>query len=224
LDDTLATPELSRVFAGQRRAARAAALAAWISQSEVLVSKSVDVLLTAVPHRTTLNPGSFLNPVLLGGLIHSGLGVKPGGKSLVRPGGTIVVLHPCTDYFDREQHAAHIQFFNDALPINRDLGELRSWTLQKAMRDPALLQMFRNGVCQHPLHAYAVWAAGVSARQSLERVIVVGADNEHVPHMLGFETAETLEQALYRARGGQNTAQDILCLHSPVNTLGSLGS
>jgi hypothetical protein len=46
-------------------------------------------------------------------------------------------------------------------------------------------------------------------------VIVVGADNEYIPRRLGYETAVTMEEALYRARGDSSRHLEIACLGLP---------
>jgi hypothetical protein len=53
-------------------------------------------------------------------------------------------------------------------------------------------------------------------------VIVVGADNEYIPKILGYETARNVSEALYRARDGENRTQDILCLHLPPIVMGEV--
>ena len=49
-----------------------------------------------------------------------------------------------------------------------------------------------------------MWYWGEAGRQHLGRMIVVGADNEYIPKLLGWETARTMDEALYRAKNGEN--------------------
>jgi hypothetical protein len=44
-------------------------------------------------------------------------------------------------------------------------------------------------------------------------VIVVGADNEYIPKLLGYETARTIDEALRMARDTAPPQPDILALH-----------
>jgi hypothetical protein len=46
-------------------------------------------------------------------------------------------------------------------------------------------------------------------------VIVVGADNEYIPKLFGYETAPTMAEALYQARGEAFSSPQITCLHVP---------
>ena len=54
-----------------------------------------------------------------------------------------------------------------------------------------------------------------SGRQHIGRMIVVGADNEYIPKLLGWETARTMDEALRMAKQTAPAEPDILALHSP---------
>jgi hypothetical protein len=75
--------------------------------------------------------------------------------------------------------------------------------------------MFRSGYAYHPSHPFFMWYWGENGRQHIGRVIVVGADNEYIPQLFGYETSPTMEDALYKARGGVSKSLDITCLHVP---------
>ena len=51
---------------------------------------------------------------------------------------------------------------------------------------------------------------GENGRQHRGRVIVVGADNEYIPSILGYETATTMDEALRMAK------RALLLLHDYV--------
>ena len=67
-------------------------------------------------------------------------------------------------------------------------------------RNPGYIQMYRTGKGYHPAHPFYMWYWGENGRQHIGRVIVVGADNEYVPKILGYETAPTMNEALRMAR------------------------
>src|SRR5690606_39789417 len=46
------------------------------------------------------------------------------GLPMVKKGGTMIILHPCTDRFDNEHHAPYIEFVHRLLPETRDAMEL----------------------------------------------------------------------------------------------------
>ena len=62
-----------------------------------------------------------------------------------------------------------------------------------------------------------MWYWGENGRQHRGRVIVVGADNEYVPAILGYETAKTMSEALRMARETAPAEPAITCFRiSPV--------
>ena len=59
-----------------------------------------------------------------------------------------------------------------------------------------------------------MWYWGEGGRQHMGRVIVVGADNDYLPKLLGYETARNFSEALSMAGNGK-TDPDITMLHVP---------
>jgi hypothetical protein len=47
------------------------------------------------------------------------------------------------------------------------------------------------------------------------RVIVVGAENDHVPERLGWDTADSVQQALEMAEDDHGPKPDVSMLHHP---------
>src|SRR5690606_18858237 len=156
-----------------------------------------------IPYISPYNVGAFLNPLLVSCLAQGYLFNFYRGAPLVKKGGTMIILHPCTDKFDHVQHTAYIDFVHRLLPETRDALELHRRFERKYASDPALIEMYRHGNAYHPAHPFFMWYWGEAGRQHLGRVIVVGADNEYIPKILGYETAPNIEEALYMARGGQ---------------------
>ena len=123
-----------------------------------------------------------------------------GALPIVKKGGTMIVLHPCTDLFDNEHHAPYIEFVHRLLPETRDAMELHTRYEKKFANNPAYIEMYRFGNAYHPTHPFFMWYWGEAGRQHLGRVIVVGADNEYIPKLLGYETARSMPEALEMAR------------------------
>jgi hypothetical protein len=201
------------VVAGETEAVHTRTLARCYEQYAVPFEGQVDVLVTGVPYISPYNVHAFLNPLLVQVMVDGYLFNLYRGAPLVKKGGTMIVLHPCTDRFDHEQHAPYVDFVHRLLPETRDALELHRRFEQKLASDPAFLQMYRTGHCYHPAHPFYMWYWGETGRQHLGRVIVVGADNEYIPKLLGWETAPSMDEALYRARGGEARSLDIACLH-----------
>jgi hypothetical protein len=85
----------------------------------------------------------------------------------------------------------------------------------KFAANPAYIEMYRSGNAYHPTHPFFMWYWGEAGRQHLGRMIVVGADNEYIPKLLGWETAKTMDEALRMAKSSAPPNPEILALHAP---------
>lgn len=179
------------------------------SQFQVPVTGQSDVLVVATPVSSVLGPS---NPLQMQGQLLGWLCAS--GAPLVKRGGTLIVTHPFTDAFDHKLHAAHYELVHRLLPKTRDTNELRQRHQAQFIGDPALLSMHVHGSAVHPARAFDDWCRGEPARRHLGRMIAVGADNEYIPQLLGFETAGSMAEALYRARGERSTV-NVACVGLP---------
>lgn len=213
---------MTGVFAGETTAVHEKIIQRCFDQYCVPIEGQADVLVTGIPYISPYSVHAFLNPLLVQVLAQGYLFNMYRGAPLVKKGGTLVITHPCTDKFDHEQHAPYIDFVHRLLPETRDSKQLRDRYEEKFARDPAFIQMFRTGHAYHPSHPFFMWYWGENGRQHLGRVIVVGADNEYIPKLLGYETAQSMDEALYRARGGHNTSQSVTLLHVPPIVMGDV--
>lgn len=216
--DATVSAGLLGVFCGSTPLVHAAAQQRLLEQHLVPLSHPADVLVTGLPAFGPHNTRAALNPVLVKHLLQSWVLGQYAGRPALKPGGTVVLLHPCTNRFDHQQHTAHFNFFNSVLPTAQTLEELNA-AEARFVRDPALLAAFRTGHAYHPGHPFLLWKQACEVNTFLGRVIVVGADNESVPQLLGYETAASVAEALYHARNGLSQAQDILCLHNPLTVV-----
>mgnify|MGYP001190426217 FL=1 len=166
-----------------------------------------------MPYISPYNVHAFLNPLLVQIMANGYLFNLYKGVPMLKKGGTMIVLHPCTDKFDNEQHAPYIEFVHRLLPETRDAMELHRRFEKKFASNPAYIEMYRKGHAYHPAHAFFMWYWGEAGRQHIGRMIVVGADNEYIPKILGWETARTMDEALRMARTTAPPRPEILALH-----------
>jgi hypothetical protein len=179
----------------------------------VPIEGQADVLVTGIPFISPYSVHAFLNPLLVQVMAQGYLFNLNSGIPAVKKGGTLIITHPCSDKFDHEQHAPYIDFVHRLLPETRDAVELRNRYEEKMAHDPAFIQMYRTGHAYHPSHPFFMWYWGENGRQHLGRVIVVGADNEYIPKLFGWETAGSMAEALYRAKGGTTADLSVTLLH-----------
>jgi hypothetical protein len=203
------------VWAGETEAVHEKTLERCFEQYLVPVEGQADVLVAGIPYISPYNVHAFLNPLLVSVLAQGYLFNFYRGAPLVKKGGTLIITHPCTDKFDHEQHAPYVDFVHRLLPETRDAVELHKRYEAKFASDPAFIQMYRTGHAYHPAHAFFMWYWGENGRQHMGRVIVVGADNEYIPKLMGWETAPSMDEALYRAANGERRTLDIAMMHIP---------
>jgi hypothetical protein len=206
---------ITGVFAGETEAVHKHTLAKCFEQYCVPVSGQADVLVCGIPYISPYNVNSFLNPLLVQVMAQGYLFNMYRNNPIVKKGGTMIITHPCTDQFDKEHHAPYIEFVHNLLPETRDALELHKRYEAKFAANPAFLQMFRTGHAYHPAHPFFMWYWGEAGRQHIGRVIVVGADNEYIPKLLGWQTARTMQDALDMAREVHGSSPEITCLHVP---------
>jgi nickel-dependent lactate racemase len=203
------------VNAGETEAVHARTIERNFEQYCVPVDGQADILVTGVPYISPYNVNSFLNPLLVQVMADGYLFNLYRGLPMLKPGGTMIILHPCTDLFDNEHHAPYIEFVHRLLPETRDAEELHKVFEPQFAQNPAYIEMYRKGHAYHPTHPFFMWYWGEAGRQYLGRMIVVGADNEYIPKLMGWETARSLEEALRMARLSAPPSPEILALHVP---------
>ncbi|EYF06559.1 lactate racemase domain-containing protein [Chondromyces apiculatus] len=203
------------VFAGETEATHENTLRRSFDQYMVPVVGQADILVTGIPYISPYNVNSFLNPLLVQVMASGYLFNLYRGVPMVKKGGTMIILHPCTDLFDNEHHAPYIEFVHRLLPETRDAMELHKRYEKKFSQNPAYIEMYRFGNAYHPTHPFFMWYWGEAGRQHLGRTIVVGADNEYIPQLLGWETARTMDEALRMAKQTAPAEPSIMCLHAP---------
>lgn len=206
---------MTGVFAGETEAVHEHTIARSFEQYAVPVKGQCDIMVCGIPYISPYNVNSFLNPLLVQVLAEGYLFNCYRGKPLVKKGGTLIITHPCTDYFDKEHHAPYIEFVHNLLPETRDAMELHKRYEAKFAANPAYIQMYRTGHAYHPAHPFFMWYWGEAGRQHLGRVIVVGADNEYIPKLLGYETAKNMNVAIEMAKDTAPPNPEITLLHMP---------
>ena len=202
------------VFAGETEAAHVQTVKRSFEQYAVPVQGQADIVVCGIPYISPYNVNAFLNPLLVQVLAQGYFFNMYRGKPLVKKNGTMIITHPCTDYFDPEQHAPYIEFFHRLLPQTRDAMQLHKMEEEFAS-NPTYIEMYRFGHAYHPAHPFFMWYWGEPGRQHVGRVIVVGADNNYVPEVLGYETAQNMQEALDMARDTAPASPDITMLHVP---------
>ncbi len=205
---------LTGVFAGECEAVHKLTLERCNAQYLVPLRGQADILVCGVPYISPYNVNAYLNPLLVQVMVQGYLFNMYRGVPVVRKGGAMIVFHPCSDHFDKEQHAPYIEFVHDVLPQTRDAAVMHHHFEEKFATNPAYIEMYRKGHAYHPAHPFFMWYWGEAARQHVGRIIVVGADNDYIPKLLGWETARNVTEAIMMASNGKRDPE-ITMLHVP---------
>ena len=203
------------VFAGATEAVHPKTIESCYRQYSVPVQGDCDVLVTGIPYLCPYNANSIMNPLL----VHcTALGYffnMYRGKPLLKKGGVLIISHPLYDEFHPDHHPSYIEFFHRLLPQTRDSRVLESRYEKEFARDPAYIQMYRHGHAYHGVHAFYMWYWGEAGKNHVGKVICVGAENQRVAEILGWDTAPTVDEALGEARAFLGKSPEITLLHHP---------
>jgi hypothetical protein len=82
-------------------------------------------------------------------------------------------------------------------------------------KNPSYIEMYRRGNAYHGVHPFNMWYWGEHGRQHVGKVIVAGAQNAHVPKILGWERAESLSEAIAMAKSAVGPSPEITMMHHP---------
>jgi hypothetical protein len=207
--------EVIAVHAGKTEPTHEKIVEKGFEQYVVPVDFQADILVYGIPFISPYNVNSILNPLLVQVMALGYFFNFYRGKPMVKPGGTLIVTHPCYDAFDPEHHPSYIEFFHRLLPETRDAEVLRQKYEQEFAENPSYVHMYRTGHAYHGAHPFYMWYWGENGRSHVGKVIAVGADNEHVPRMLGWDSAESLSEAIDMARSIHGRGAEIAMLHHP---------
>ncbi len=202
------------VHAGPTEAVHEKTLEKCWQQHAVKIKGQADVLVYGIPFASPYNVNSILNPILVQVMALGYFFNMYRGMPVVKKDGTLIITHPCYDEFDPEHHPSYVEFFNRCLSQTNRTCELRKWEEEFAT-NPNYVEMFRRGNAYHGVHPFYMWYWGENGRDHIGNVIVVGAENDHVPARLGWLTAKTMDEALEMARDFHGPNPDITMMHHP---------
>lgn len=204
------------VVAGRTEAVHEKTLEACWRQYCVPVQGQADILVSGIPYLCPYNANSIMNPLL----VHcTALGYFYNmyrGKPLLRKGGVMIIAHPLRDEWHPDHHPSYIEFFHRLLPETRDSHKLQHKYEKTFAEDPAYVQMYRYGNAYHGVHPFYMWYWGEAGKLNTGKVICVGATNQRVAEILGWDTAATIDEAIGQARSFLADADaSITLLHHP---------
>jgi hypothetical protein len=207
--------EMIGVHAGETEATHHKILPYCFDQYCVPLEGQSDVLITGITFVSPYNVNSIMNPLLVQVMATGYFFNFYRNMPVVKKNGVMIVTHPCYDEFDPKFHPSYIEFFNRILTETRDSFVMRDKYEEEFAKNPEYIKMYREGNAYHGVHPFYMWYWGENGRAHLGKVIVVGADNERVPSILGWDTASTMEEALEMAQAHVGKPPSITLMHFP---------
>src|SRR5256885_13075784 len=208
--------EMTACHAGRTEPVHEKIVEKCFDQYAIPIKGQADILITGIPDISPYNVYSILNPLLVQVMA---LGYHFNfyrSRPLLKKGGVLILHHPCYDEFDHNFHPSYIEFFNRLLPESRDAFYLRDKYEREFANNPSYVEMYRRGNAYHGAHPFFMWYWGENGRQHVGKVIAAGAENAHVPAMLGWERADNLTEAIAMARTYMGNSAEITMLHQPM--------
>jgi nickel-dependent lactate racemase len=207
--------EVTGVFAGSTEPTHEKTLEMSWKQYSVPVQGQSDIVIFGMPYVSPYNVNSILNPLLVQVMALGYLFNLNRGVPLVKKGGVIILTHPCYDEFDPDHHAPYIEFFNRCLTETRDAHVLSHKYEREFAKNPSYVHLYRKGNSYHGAHPFYMWYWGENGRQHVGKVIAAGAENNHVPAIMGWDRTDTLSEAIEEARGFMGRSASISFVHIP---------
>ena len=213
------------VHAGETDATHDKSLAYCYAQYCVPIEGQSDVAIFGIPFISPYNVNSVLNPLLVQVLALGYFFNMYRHMPVVKKNGVMILTHPLYDEFDPLHHPSYIEFFHRVLPETRDSVVLQQKYEAEFAHNPDYIRMYRTGNAYHGVHPFYMWYWGENGRQHVGKVIVVGAENVEVARILGWETADSMSDALEMAKSHVGRTPSVTLMHiPPIGMADVLGS
>ncbi|MBI4553467.1 MAG: DUF2088 domain-containing protein [Candidatus Latescibacteria bacterium] len=169
-------------------------------QQVVLVNGQADIVVIGVPYICPYNVNSIMNPILVMCLALGYFFNFYRGKPLIRRDGVYILLYPLHEDFHPVNHPSYIEFYNRVLTDTRDPKTVEQKYEQEFAYNPKYIDLYRHSYAYHGVHPFYMWYWGCYALSYLGKVIVVKPRTKRPADIMGFETADSLPEALERAQ------------------------
>lgn len=216
---------VTAVHAGATLPTHEKTLAYCYEQYAVPVEGQSDVAVFGIPFISPYNVHSILNPLLVQVLALGYFFNMYRGMPVLKKNGVMILTHPLYDEFDPRHHPSYIEFFHRILPETNNSFELQQKYEAEFAHDPEYIEMYRHGYAYHGVHPFYMWYWGENGRAHCGKVIVVGAEDEKAAHVMGWDCASSMEEAIEMAHSHVGRAPSITHVHiPPINMVDVAGA
>lgn len=207
--------QMIAVHAGTTDAVHEKTLAYTYQQYCVPVEGQSDVALFGVPFVCPYNVNAPMNPLLVRCLALGYFFNMYRGAPIVKKDGVFILTHPLYNEFSPKHHAAYHEFFHRCLTETRDSEALQRKYEGEFARNPEYREMYRNGYGYHGVHPFYMWYWAENGAHHCGQVIVVGAEDEFAARVMGWECADSVDEALEMAESFLGRKPTVTHIHIP---------
>jgi len=205
--------QMIAVHAGSTLPTHAKTLAYCYAQYCAPLEGQSDVVVYGIPFISPYNVNSILNPLLVQVMALGYFHNMYRGMPVAKKNGVLIITHPLYNDFDPLHHPSYIEFFNRILTETRDSVELQRKYEAQFAHDPDYIRMYRTGNAYHGVHPFYMWYWGENGRAHMGKVIVVGAESRRAARIMGWETAENMNEALEMAQSHVGRKPSVTMMH-----------
>ena len=205
--------QMIAVHAGDTLPTHAKTLAYCYAQYCSPLEGQSDVVVYGIPFVSPYNVNSILNPLLVQVMALGYFHNMYRGMPVVKKNGVLIITHPLYNDFDPLHHPSYIEFFNRILTETRDSTELQRKYESQFAHDPDYIRMYRTGNAYHGVHPFYMWYWGENGRAHTGKVIVVGAESSRAARIMGWETAQNMNEALEMAQSHVGRKPSVTMMH-----------
>ncbi len=218
IETVLANPlQVHNVWSGGVNETRQAVLKLMKSQFKPrreMMAEKADIVLYGIPNWSPYAAFSVMNPILT--LFSTGLGYFGGViEAMGKPGCSVILVSPCLDRWNHTHHPTHQEIWQRILPHYKDPYEIVDLFEEDFSHRPEYIYKYRFCYGFHPMHGIMTTYPLKRLRHA-SKIFVAGAENPALIQHLGFEPAQTVEEAIEKAQGIHGKDASIVFVKYPL--------
>ncbi|MFQ5872738.1 MAG: hypothetical protein ACE5JL_02910 [Dehalococcoidia bacterium] len=192
-------PEITAVFAGHTPDVHVHTLDALSTIQVIDVEGQSDVAVYGITSKSGYAHNSMMNPLLVADQALEYTYGMFQNIPLIRPGGILIVAHPCPYQFDDLHHPSYREFYDRLLPVSLDPYELWNLFSDDFAHRPEFVHKYRYGYGFHGAHPFFMWNSRGAPSRHLGGMFLAGATDFDVARKMGFEPFASVEEAIVEA-------------------------
>lgn len=206
---------LTGVHAGRTDLVHEKTLENVFRQQLIPVQGQADILIAGLPFLGPYNVNSIMNPILV---VCNSLGYLFNfyrGKPLVRKGGVCIFLYPLHEDFHPIHHPSYIEFYQRVLTDTTNPKTIEQKYEAEFAHNPKYIDLYRNSYAYHGVHPFYMWYWASYGMSYVGKVIFVKPKSKRPAEIMGFDTTESIAEALEMAKDVVGANSSITNYHAP---------